>query len=63
MKIELPEPLLQAIDRYIRRENGHLTRQQAVELVLREWASKNGLLEPHECGGTPPSELSSANDG
>jgi hypothetical protein len=63
MKIDLPEPLLQAIDRYIAREDGHLSHQQVVELVLREWASNHALLEPHQDSGTPPSELSSANDG
>jgi hypothetical protein len=63
MKIDLPEPLLQAIDRHIAREDGHLSRQQVVELVLREWAARHCLFEPHEDGGTPPSELSSANDG
>lgn len=63
MTIEIPHYLETALQRHIQREKSRATQQQIIEAVLREWALKNGLLEPHEDGGIRPDDLSSANDG
>ena len=62
MTIEIPAYLQTALERYIQREDRHATSQQVVEAVLRDWAVRKGLLEPHENGGTRPDDLSSEND-
>ncbi|WP_338531467.1 hypothetical protein [Nitratireductor thuwali] len=62
--VRLQPDLLRALDMFIDRSGGRMSRPEALRLAFREWAESLGYL-PHELHaeeGKRPEELNASND-